>query len=30
MKQKYDGFMKAEYNVEAAVGQVGHLTEKMK
>ena len=30
MQAKYEAFMKAEYNVEAAVGKVGHQTEKMK
>jgi hypothetical protein len=30
IKAKYEGFMKAEYNVDAAVGQVGHQSEKVK
>ena len=30
IKQKYDNFMKAEYNVDSSVSQVGNLTEKMK
>ena len=30
IKAKYDAFMKAEYNVESAVSQVGHQTDKMK
>ncbi len=30
IKAKYDGFMKAEYNVESAVGQVGHQSEGIK
>jgi ATP synthase D chain, mitochondrial (ATP5H) len=30
IKAKYDAFMKAEYNVESAVGQVGHQSERIK
>jgi hypothetical protein len=30
IKAKYDAFMKAEYGVESAVGQVGHQSEKIK
>jgi hypothetical protein len=30
IKAKYEAFMLAEYNVEAAVGQVGHQSEKVK
>jgi adenosylmethionine-8-amino-7-oxononanoate aminotransferase len=30
MKAKYNSFMKAEYNIESAVGRVGHPTERMK
>jgi hypothetical protein len=30
IKAKYDAFMKAEYNVESAVGQVGHQSEGIK
>jgi hypothetical protein len=30
IKAKYEAFMKAEYGVESAVGQVGHQSEKIK
>jgi hypothetical protein len=30
MKAKYEAFMKAEYNVESAVGQIGNKNELMK
>lgn len=30
IKAKYEAFMKAEYNVESAVGQVGHQSESIK
>jgi hypothetical protein len=30
IKAKYDAFLKAEYNVESAVGLVGHQSEKIK
>ena len=30
IRHKYDNFMKAEYQVDPAVNQVGHQTEKMK
>ena len=30
IRGKYEGFMRAEYNVEAAVSQVGNVTDKMR